>query len=298
MKFTCLLLLTTMVSAQSAKVIQLDAATSAEAAQLYAQRNEVEKNIEALEAKIRRERLNDPPCAWVTSSSDLCEAYPTPGWENGFVFSEDFKYIVPKPDEQQKSCSAPLAGWVHEALDDGSMPAESSMPLWDQDRHYYFHASGGGNTEGPVQEEWGDAGGYGNGKSEYSRRVQSATEDKRKGENVVIGDSHPGIADDTKAFEEAINYAAPYSIEIEPDNAQEMQYLFAQPKTDEIKMEIQTMRNLIYKRYIESEDCGGDDHLLTEMCSAVPLKGWSKDFVFSSDFRYICPVASECKVKP
>ena len=104
MKALWILLLASTACAQSARVVQLSPSDVPEAQRVYAALAEAQKAVEAFNAKVAKEYLNNPPCGWVMSSSDLCSAYPTPGWENGFIFSEDFKFIVPKPIEQMNMC--------------------------------------------------------------------------------------------------------------------------------------------------------------------------------------------------
>lgn len=90
-------------SGQNAKVIQLSPADAAEAKSLYAQREALDKKIEALREKIQKREL------WVNQfTSRTGEHYYTScgaetsecswllGWPEGkFLYSEDFRFIVP-----------------------------------------------------------------------------------------------------------------------------------------------------------------------------------------------------------
>lgn len=85
---------------QSAKVIALSTADAEEAKSLYAQQEVINKKIEALQERIKenylKERASKPKPNTICFSSSGC--YWSVGWETGeFLFSDDFKFIVPKP---------------------------------------------------------------------------------------------------------------------------------------------------------------------------------------------------------
>ncbi len=106
---------------QTAKVIQLSPEDAAQAKSLYAQQAAIQKKIDALNDKITTqytsEAVPEGNCiataygSWVFSGPCSGMGAPTssvkPGWENGFEFSEDFKFIVPKPIPPQtlSNCS-------------------------------------------------------------------------------------------------------------------------------------------------------------------------------------------------
>lgn len=134
MKFTGSLLLLALslpLSAQTAKVIALSPADSAEAKALYVQRDTINKKIEELQKKITDKYLSvekpgpgmfgsgatnngcvalfdgsgipHPPCTKPTAAEKAAadKEYNSqhhleriPGWDD-FQFSEDFKFIVP-----------------------------------------------------------------------------------------------------------------------------------------------------------------------------------------------------------
>lgn len=109
---------------QTAKVIVLSPADAAEAKRLYAEKANVEKKIAELQARIRDAYIGVPviqegnPKRYVcpkdsdstviwgpTGGPVRCERN---GWNYGFEYSDDFKYIVPVP--LVTSQSSPLLG--------------------------------------------------------------------------------------------------------------------------------------------------------------------------------------------
>jgi hypothetical protein len=90
---------------QTAQVIQLTPEEAKQAAALYAEKAAVEAKIEAL-----RVTLNDKYARSVCPAGATCSClfnvgtgycisdriYKS-GWENGFIYSSDFKFIVPAP---------------------------------------------------------------------------------------------------------------------------------------------------------------------------------------------------------
>ena len=78
------------LQAQTAKVIQLSPEDAAKAKALYAQKADIEKQIDDLQQKIT--------ATYLAKNKEIQESwgwYPWP-WLNGFEFSDDFKFIVPK----------------------------------------------------------------------------------------------------------------------------------------------------------------------------------------------------------
>jgi hypothetical protein len=110
MKIILITMFLTVTSfAQTAKVIQLSPEDAAEAKSLYEQKAAIEQKIEAMEEKVATDYLEDKtkPAAYrycVKFVGDTCVQggpkdvhYPRrDGWESGFEFSVDFKFIVPK----------------------------------------------------------------------------------------------------------------------------------------------------------------------------------------------------------
>jgi hypothetical protein len=86
-----------LLPAQTAQVIQLSSTDSDTAQSLYAEKASVEKQIASLEQKIKKSYLTPA----VTGGYSFCvNKYCTSTrgyWDNGFEYSSDFKFIVPKP---------------------------------------------------------------------------------------------------------------------------------------------------------------------------------------------------------
>jgi hypothetical protein len=96
------------VSAQTAKVVQLSPLDAEKARSLYEQRDRIDKEISDLEVQIGHQYISnmEPRTGCVNYNQDLdsvpCEKPKgktftlQPGWESGFEFSDNFKFIVPK----------------------------------------------------------------------------------------------------------------------------------------------------------------------------------------------------------
>lgn len=115
------------LAAQTAKVVQLSPVDVAEVKRLYAEKTEIEKKLADFQIKIEHQYISDevtyPTTACISGflvlnpngtvksniSSPCNPPKPTPeqeknshdwkrkdGWQNGFEYSEDFKFIVPK----------------------------------------------------------------------------------------------------------------------------------------------------------------------------------------------------------
>ena len=96
------LLITILVGSglsQTAKVVQLDAADANHALDLYKAKAAIEKQITDLESQIRSKYLFEGiGCQYLAAPGEHlkdCKA-PLSGWDYGFEFSTDFKFIVPK----------------------------------------------------------------------------------------------------------------------------------------------------------------------------------------------------------
>lgn len=87
--------------AQTATVVELKAEDAALAKRLYAEKAGIEKQIADLEVKIRGTYLK-PACD--KNSITFCAGSPT--WYNGFEYSTDFKFIVPKPQVTTLTCGS------------------------------------------------------------------------------------------------------------------------------------------------------------------------------------------------
>ncbi len=125
----------TLTHAQTAKVVQLSPADAAEAKSLYEQKAAIEKKIADLQERISHQYVSDekvyPTSICISGVSVLhpdgtttsfpsvpCTTLkPTPeqekashyftiksGWENGFEFSDEFKFVVPKAYKEPTSC--------------------------------------------------------------------------------------------------------------------------------------------------------------------------------------------------
>ena len=88
-----------LLPAQTAKVIQLSPEDATKAAALYQQKADIEKQITDLEEKITESYLKGKADSYFCGVGYICVASPAPksGWESGFEYSSDFKFIVPKP---------------------------------------------------------------------------------------------------------------------------------------------------------------------------------------------------------
>ena len=82
--------------AQTAQVIQLTPDESRQAAALYAQKAEVEAKIAALQTSIT-EKYTKETRTYVFCTSCVTYLGTKTGWEGGFEYSTDFKFIVPAP---------------------------------------------------------------------------------------------------------------------------------------------------------------------------------------------------------
>lgn len=103
-----LLMLAGAANAQDAKVIALDAADAAEAHRLHDAKVAADKALadftETIRKKYTTREVTYPSCGSGLISQYGCVngnpqkgTEPIPGWEYQFVFSEDWKFIVPKP---------------------------------------------------------------------------------------------------------------------------------------------------------------------------------------------------------
>ena len=109
-----LIMLPMFLSAQTAKVIELKSSDAAEIKSLYEQRALIDEKIKQFEDRVIENYIRVPAlidkhgdfyCATETLNNGLLSYAPMdhkcyrPGWWNGkFTFSEDFKFIVPKPE--------------------------------------------------------------------------------------------------------------------------------------------------------------------------------------------------------
>jgi hypothetical protein len=94
---TLALMLSAMVlQAQTAQVIPIADSESTEIAALYAQLNSIQQKIEDFDYRIADKYLSTD---WVDSNGRTTRVTKD-GWEYGFDFSTDFKFIVPTPAPQ------------------------------------------------------------------------------------------------------------------------------------------------------------------------------------------------------
>jgi hypothetical protein len=94
--------------AQDAKVVALSADEAAQAQALYARKAEIEKQISDLYDELDKKYIQSSHvysskyqivlsgCKKISETQQVCTGSRA-GWDWGFVYSEDFKYIVPKP---------------------------------------------------------------------------------------------------------------------------------------------------------------------------------------------------------
>lgn len=96
--FLAAVLASSLLNAQTAKVVQLSAQDAAVAKSLHEQREALDKRIAELDALIAKRYLQDTKKDGLTFS--LCTSGPCPtykaGWSGSFEFSEDYKFIVPR----------------------------------------------------------------------------------------------------------------------------------------------------------------------------------------------------------
>jgi hypothetical protein len=104
MKYTLALalILAAPLLAQTAEVIQLTPGDAAEAKALYAQQAEIQYRIKELEFRIEQDYLTVPRpkegCLSFSTNLDYGSARCVlSGWDYGFTYSTDFRYIVPTP---------------------------------------------------------------------------------------------------------------------------------------------------------------------------------------------------------
>src|ERR1700735_1313081 len=95
-------------SAQTAKVVQLSPLDAEKARSLYEQSDRIDKEISDLEVQIGQQYIsNMEPRTGCVNYNKALDSVPCeepkgktftlqPGWESGFVFSDNFKFIVPK----------------------------------------------------------------------------------------------------------------------------------------------------------------------------------------------------------
>ena len=86
-----------LLPGQTAKVIQLSPEDAKQAATLYAKKADIEKQIDALHVEITQKYISKEQ-GWLVFSSNP--------WSNGFEYSDDFKFIVPKGANQSGGISS------------------------------------------------------------------------------------------------------------------------------------------------------------------------------------------------
>lgn len=100
------LLLAGTVGAQSANVIELRPGDADRAKKSWEALQLAQADWESVQKAIGSRYVYKAPCVasssgvWPPSSEEFCIRNPKEGFENGFEFSKDFKYIVPKAVEQ------------------------------------------------------------------------------------------------------------------------------------------------------------------------------------------------------
>ena len=91
---------------QTAQVIQLTPDEAKQAAALYAERAAVEAKIETLRVSISVAHFPSQ------KQQDRNLILYDTTWLNGFVYSTDFKYIVPAPFKTSQSTGAVCTNWM------------------------------------------------------------------------------------------------------------------------------------------------------------------------------------------
>lgn len=101
------LLAASTLGAQTANVIELEPSDAAKAQKAYADLQAAQLFWDSTSAYIGRKYAHAGNCVTTDSQNNItggwgpCAISPVSGFENGFEFSKDFKYIVPKPREQK-----------------------------------------------------------------------------------------------------------------------------------------------------------------------------------------------------
>lgn len=113
-KYLALFLLATAIHAQTAKVIALDAKDAAKAKSLHDQQEALKDKIELFTEAVKKKYLEVPAPEPIHTFSGVVyvagidgDYYIKPGWSWGdFLYSDDFKYIVPAPQP-------PVQAWTN-----------------------------------------------------------------------------------------------------------------------------------------------------------------------------------------
>lgn len=100
--YSLILLAAPAAFGQTAQVIQLTPDEAKQAAALYAEKNAVEAKIEALRKSISAAHIHPQ-----SRENDVFIFYD-PTWVLGFVYSTDFKFIVPAPFVTQPYSGCPV----------------------------------------------------------------------------------------------------------------------------------------------------------------------------------------------
>lgn len=98
-----ILVLAVSLGAQTANVIELEPADTAKAQKAWDALQRAQKDWDAVVFSMNKQYIAPPiPCTWGSSTGEQGPAgcsYPKKGFESGFEFSKDFKFIVPKSAE-------------------------------------------------------------------------------------------------------------------------------------------------------------------------------------------------------
>lgn len=104
------LLIAVGVSAQHAKVIPLDMQDSHDAQMKWEALQKAQADWDAVSVRVKKDYVDvsrgSKECGNTITTDNFC--YRS-GWENGFDFSSDFHYIVPKTQSPVQPCSG---GWA------------------------------------------------------------------------------------------------------------------------------------------------------------------------------------------
>jgi hypothetical protein len=117
-----ILSLSSVLPAQTAKVITLSDKDSAEIKTLYAQQSAIEKKIADFRNNITKNYISQAVSSGVCQQnysgyffgaihfSDNSERCYKIGWEHGFIYSDDFRFIVPQ--DAPKTSAGTCDSWV------------------------------------------------------------------------------------------------------------------------------------------------------------------------------------------
>lgn len=102
------------VSAQNAKVIQIDKDDARDAKAKWEALQKAQADWDAVTERVKKDYLiisaNSKECGSIAFGNSSGGSCYRSGWEIGFDFSSDFKFIVPKPRQFINGCNGGFGG--------------------------------------------------------------------------------------------------------------------------------------------------------------------------------------------